>query len=376
VLALGALGFACWTRIQTIQADSLAVGHYLGPVSGVSEDGRGVAVPDSDCHLLRYGSSICPACRSDRKEWAALKEGLLAKGCDVTEFAPAAELLEPGSPRPRSFRLKLLDASFVARSRFRATPTMVLANRSWRVVWSQVGSLQGPELNSILGREPEPLAIALLRPVELHLRPLPSARAQSVTAPPADASLDERTVVLPVAGSPMDGPADARVTVVEFADFQCPFCARASGPLRKLRTQFPSDVRLIYKHFPLDMHPLARPAAGLSVLAARSGRFWTVYAALFQASPSLSPDAVREAARQAGLDWDHLSPALDSPEVRQRIDADIALGKSVGLEGTPTLFVNGRQYRGAIDSANLERVVLGQLGRPESSRESGGGTQR
>jgi protein-disulfide isomerase len=129
------------------------------------------------------------------------------------------------------------------------------------------------------------------------------------------------------------------------------------------------------------MHPLARPAAGLSVLAAQNGRFWTVYAALFQATPRLSPDAVREAARQAGLDWDHLSPTLDSPEVSQRIDADIALGKSVGVEGTPTLFVNGRQYHGAIDSANLERVVLAQLGRPELSRtelsrKSGGGTQR
>ncbi len=360
-LALGALSWTFWTRVQTIQADPLMVGHFVGPAAGVDEDGRAVAVPDSDCHLIRYGSSTCPACLADRREWASLKAKMLAKGCDVTEFAPSADLLEPGGGEPRTYRLKLLNPAFVARSRFRATPTMVLTNRSWRVVWSRPGALRASELGAIIASEPAPLALALLRPVELHLRSRPAPAPQSASAPPSAGSLDQRVVELPVAGSPVDGPLGAPVAVVEFADFQCPYCAAVAQPLRRLRARFPAEVRLIYKQYPLDFHPFARLAAGLSAVAARNGRFWTVDEALFKASPRLSASVLRQTARDAGLDWDKLSPALESPEVRARIDADIALGKSVGVVGTPTLFVNGRQYHGVLDSPNLERVILEQL---------------
>jgi protein-disulfide isomerase len=291
-----------------------------------------------------------------------MRSAMLAKGCNVTEFAPSANLLEDRGPEAGIYRLTSLNPEFIARNRFSATPTIILVDQYWRVLWSQGGALRSSELSATIAEQPSSMLMALLKPVELH-PPHPSQAISKASAPPAPASLDARTVQIPVADSPTDGPASAPVVVVEFADFQCPYCALVARPLRQLRAKYPNGVRLVYKQYPLEFHEYARKAAGLSVVAAQRGRFWPVYDELFKASPELSESILSQTATDAGMDAGKLGELVRSTNVQHQIDGDIQLGKSVGVNATPTLFVNGRLYHGPIDPANLERLVTQELAR-------------
>lgn len=355
-VALCAIGLNVWMRVLIVRADPLAVGHFVGPISGITDDHQTLVVPDSRCHLIRYGSSQCPACRADQQRWKALRDALIAKGCNVTEIAPAANLMEETVSNPHVYRVAEVDPQFIERTRFTATPTMILTNKSWRVVWAREGALSVDDLQEALASQPANLALALFKPVELHKQPSNSVVA-AIPPPAKPASLEPTVVDLPVSSSPTDGPASAPVVVVEFADFQCPYCASAARSLRKLHVDFPNDVRLVYKQFPLSIHEFAAQAAGLSVVAESKGQFWQVYDELFRASPELSETVLSKTSESIGLQWGDVEAQLKSPSIQSRIEEDIALGKSVGVLGTPTLFVDGQKYNGPVDLPNLERVV-------------------
>ncbi len=153
----------------------------------------------------------------------------------------------------------------------------------------------------------------------------------------------ERAYELPVGGSPVKGPEHAPVTIVEFSDYQCPFCARSEGLVQQALAAYPTQVRLAFKHYPLtSIHPQAMDAALAAVAAQRQGRFWEMHEKLFANQRALGRDQLLQYARELGLDLPRFEADLASPEVKAQVTADIQLARRAGVRGTPTIFVNGR----------------------------------
>jgi protein-disulfide isomerase len=160
------------------------------------------------------------------------------------------------------------------------------------------------------------------------------------------------------------GPERAPVTLVEYGDFQCPFCGRAFHVLRDLEDRFASDVQFVYRHFPLtEIHPLALIAAEASEAASDQGRFWDMYDALFQHQPGLQPGALVAYASELGLDVDVFSKDLTAMRHRDRIRDDFMGGVRSGVNGTPSVFINGELFNGPIDEIPLSRAIEAARGR-------------
>jgi protein-disulfide isomerase len=164
----------------------------------------------------------------------------------------------------------------------------------------------------------------------------------------------EGRVELAVADAPSRGAADAPVTLVEFSDFECPHCGRAHGILNELLGAHP-DVRLVFKHCPLLMHPRAVPAARAAEAARTQGKFWEMHDLLFEHQRALEDADLEGYARQLGLDLERFRADLASPEVHARVEADRDEAARVGVQGTPTIFVNGRRFEESLET--LEAYV-------------------
>ena len=184
----------------------------------------------------------------------------------------------------------------------------------------------------------------------LLLPPTPAAK-------PSETLSDELLALLDEDGAPSIGPADARVTIVEFSDFQCPFCSRLAESMHQLREAYPDDIRLEFRHFPLSFHNNARTAAEAAVCAQEQGRFWEMHDQMFANQSSLSRDGLMELAPDAGVDADALAACLDAGEVGTRVDADQAAGAALGVTGTPNFFVNGVGFAGALPYEQLVEIV-------------------
>lgn len=151
------------------------------------------------------------------------------------------------------------------------------------------------------------------------------------------------------------GPANARVTIVEFSDFECSFCRATAGRIRAIRAKHPRDVALVYRHYPLPYHAHAAAAARASLCAARQGRFERFHDQLFAHQDSLGVIAWSRLARAAGVEEPAFSGCLESVTAAD-IEADVRAGDQLGVHGTPTLLVNDRLLRGAPPGA-LEDAV-------------------
>ncbi len=168
-----------------------------------------------------------------------------------------------------------------------------------------------------------------------------------------DETIDENKTVwnVPVGASPTRGSADALVTIVEFGDFQCPFCVRAQPTVQEIDRNYPGKVRFVFKHLPLPFHPRALPAARVSMLAkAEKGDkgFWSVHDTLFgNGGKQLEDNDLVEAAKAIGIAPAKTNAAIASTRPVAAIDDDQALAKRLGVNGTPTFFINGRKLTGA-----------------------------
>jgi protein-disulfide isomerase len=161
----------------------------------------------------------------------------------------------------------------------------------------------------------------------------------------------DRHVELDVGGAPVLGAPTAPVTIVEFSDFECPHCAAAHPLLKRLVRELDGQVRLVFMHYPLtESHQRAMPAARASVAAGRQGKFWEMHDLLFENRGALSDEDFERYARQIGLDVERFQRDMRSEESRRAVERDRALGRQVGVTGTPTLFVNGRRFRGPLRS--------------------------
>ncbi len=176
-----------------------------------------------------------------------------------------------------------------------------------------------------------------------------------------ETKLLEDPVTIPTAGAPVIGPADARITLVEFSDFQCPFCVKAIHQLDALMKVYPKQVKLIFKQYPLDSHPQASISAAAALAAHNQGKFWPMHDALFANRDRLSRKTILELAGGLGLDMKRFTADLDSPETRKAVTRDIDDGDKAGVEATPTIFINGQKYNGSLELAALKPVIDGKL---------------
>ncbi len=172
-------------------------------------------------------------------------------------------------------------------------------------------------------------------------------------------ALAEDIVTLDLAGAPRLGREDAPVKFTVFSDFECPFCGRVGGPLHKLVEHRPNDVAVYFKHFPLSFHKRAEPAARAAVCAQAQGRFWPFHDRLFANQQALTDADLLAHAKAAGVDQAAFTACLSAPETAARVRADFEEGSRVGVDGTPTLFVNGRKYDASLgyDGPGLSRLV-------------------
>lgn len=143
------------------------------------------------------------------------------------------------------------------------------------------------------------------------------------------------------------GPADAQVTIVEFSDFQCPYCGMMAGRLRALREANPGKVALVYRHFPLEYHPFAAPAAHASICAERQGRFEAYHDAVFARQDSLHGDIWSTLAADANVpNLQLFSECMKESGPAQRIERDQAAARRLGVNSTPSILVNGTLVTG------------------------------
>jgi protein-disulfide isomerase len=166
-------------------------------------------------------------------------------------------------------------------------------------------------------------------------------------------------------GAPTAGKADAAVTLVEFSDFQCPFCARFVPTLKQIEAAYGDRVKIVYRQYPIvSLHPNAFKAAEASLCANEQGKFWQIHDMMFQEQAQLSIRELKVMANRLGLDQTKFDSCLDSGRYAEQIQNDLAEGSRAGMTGTPALFVNGIEIPGgAVPYENVARVLDRELAR-------------
>lgn len=159
------------------------------------------------------------------------------------------------------------------------------------------------------------------------------------------------------------GPQDAQITIIEFSDYQCPFCRRAEATLVKLEALYPNQLRIVYRHFPLSGHADARPAAEAAVCAEAQGKFWEFHEVIFANQRELSTEKLRAYAEQVELDLATFDTCIEDEATKHRVETDIAAARGAGATATPTFFINGRLVRGAKPVSAFQKVIDEELAR-------------
>ena len=165
-------------------------------------------------------------------------------------------------------------------------------------------------------------------------------------------------------GAPALGPEKAPVTILEFSDFQCPYCKTAVPTLKRLSEKYGDRVRLVYRHFPLpDIHPRAMEAALAASCAAEQGKFWPYHDVLFNNQQKLEKADLIRYGGEVGLSVGQFEKCMASPKAAAVVADDIAEARALGLSTTPTFFINGRVLLGAQPFENFEKLIERELNR-------------
>ncbi len=166
------------------------------------------------------------------------------------------------------------------------------------------------------------------------------------------------------AGAPAQGPETAPVTIIEFSDFECPYCSRVVPTLERVREEYGDKVRLVFRQFPLrSIHPNAQKAAEASLCANDQGRFWEMHDVMFQEQKALGLDQLKQKAARLELDTEAFNECLDSGRYEDQVAADLEAGSSFGVTGTPAIFINGRFLSGAQPFEAIAKIVDDELSR-------------
>jgi protein-disulfide isomerase len=189
--------------------------------------------------------------------------------------------------------------------------------------------------------------------------------ADSAKEPPNGPPFESATLYRVGLGLPghQIGPDDARVTIVVWSDFQCPYCARQAPVLAHVREKYGNDVRIIYRHMAMDMHRNATLAAEAGVAAAAQGKFWAFHDQVFANFGHLERADLEQFAQAAGLDLAAFRAALDDRRYHDAVVAEAASAQALGVDGTPTMFINGIVLGGARDALTMDRMIDAHLQR-------------
>jgi protein-disulfide isomerase len=161
---------------------------------------------------------------------------------------------------------------------------------------------------------------------------------------------------------PARGPADAAVTIVEFSDYQCPFCRRAEPTVKEVLAKYEGKVRFVFRHFPLDrIHPQARGASEAAACADAQGKFWEYHEGLFAENAQLDRAGLDALAEKTGLDPAAFKVCMDEGRTKDLVQKDLEAGTEAGVSGTPAFFINGIPLRGALPAAEFQRVIDEEL---------------
>jgi protein-disulfide isomerase len=169
--------------------------------------------------------------------------------------------------------------------------------------------------------------------------------------------------------SPVRGSADAALTIVEFSDAQCPFCARAVPTMQELLKQYPTQIKWVFKNFPLGFHADSELAHRALLAAGEQGKFWEMHDLVFAGQKEIKKDNLLEKARNLNLDMTKFSADLESNIIKQQIEQDKQEGNALRVDGTPTFFINGHEYSGAMSLDRFKSVIEKELalGSPSSA---------
>jgi protein-disulfide isomerase len=187
-----------------------------------------------------------------------------------------------------------------------------------------------------------------VKPDQVYAKLMASAATGPSAAPSAAAPANAMKKVPIPEDAPYLGPKHAKVTIVEFSDFECPFCQRAIGALNQVREAYPKDVKVVFRQYPLPatMHPHAQIAAEAALAAHDQGKFWPMHDKLFENRAALNRPDIEKYAEQIGLNMSKFKSALDEGKFKAKVAEDQSAGSAVGVNGTPTFFINGQAQVG------------------------------
>ena len=163
------------------------------------------------------------------------------------------------------------------------------------------------------------------------------------------------------AKGPARGPANAPVTIVEFSDFQCPYCGREVPVIERVMKEYDGKVRLVFRHYPLDFHPFAQKAAEAAACAQEQGKFWELHDKMFGNQTKLAVEDLKGYAKSVGLDSSKFDKCLDSGEKKAMVEEDQKAGSAAGVNGTPAFFINGLFINGAQPYEQIKQTVDREL---------------
>ena len=200
----------------------------------------------------------------------------------------------------------------------------------------------------------------------------PSKAVAAAKPKPAQGAADTTVYKVPVDNAAIQGPANALVTIVEFSDYQCPFCTRANATVNQLLQQYAGKIRLAYRQNPLtQLHPQAMAASQAAIAAGEQGKYWEMHELLFAHQQQLDDASLEGYAKQIGLDIAKWKAAKDSQKTKDIIAKDMALSQSLGASGTPAFFINGRKLSGAQPIDNFKKIIDEELAKAEELVKNG-----
>lgn len=179
-----------------------------------------------------------------------------------------------------------------------------------------------------------------------------------------DVTLEPYRLDISIENSPGLGSEKAPITLVEFSDFECPYCQRFNPTLDQVKEKYKDDVRIVFRQFPLNsIHPKAQKAAEASLCAHDQGQFWAMHDLLFEEQKDLDVPQLKEKAERLGLEADTFAACLDGDKYADQVARDVRDGTAAGVTGTPSMFINGRPLEGVVSFEQLSAVIDDELGR-------------
>ncbi len=172
----------------------------------------------------------------------------------------------------------------------------------------------------------------------------------------------DRIYDIDLSGRAFKGPADAKVTLVVFDDYQCPYCARLDKFIQQVMENFPNDVKYVVKHFPLSSHKFSHDGAMAALAAGKQNKFWEFHEKLIEQYNRVNEERIVEVAKTVGLDMDRFEKDRNLASSRELIEADLKNGRDIGVNGTPSLYMNGKQINNR-EIGKLPELIIEELGK-------------